>query len=53
MLDVELDPIYVRKLQETVEDQIKTNQRRKIEKQKEEELLNNRYPDSDENFFNF
>ena len=51
MLGVELDPIYVRQLQETFEGQIKTNQRRKLEKQKEDELLNNRYPDSDENFY--
>ena len=51
ILGVELDTIYVRKLQRTVEGQIKANQRRKLEKQKEDELLNNRYPDSDENFY--
>ena len=51
MLGVELDSIYVKKLQETVESQIKWNQRRKLEKQKEEEQLCNRYFYSDENFF--
>ena len=51
ILGVELDPIYVNKLQQTVEGKIKENQRRKLKKQKEDELLNNRYPDSDENFY--
>ena len=51
MLGVELDPIYVKKLQETVESQIKWNQRSKLEKQKEDEQLRNRYSYSDENFF--
>ncbi len=51
MLGVELDSIYVKKLQETVESQIKWNQRRKLEKQKEDEQLCNRYSYSDENFF--
>ena len=51
MLGGELDPIYVKKLQETVKGQINWNQRRKLEKQKEDELLNNRYPYSDENFY--
>lgn len=31
--------------------QIKTNQKRKIKQQKKDELLNNRYPDSDKNFY--
>jgi len=51
MLGVELDPIYVKKLQETVESQIKWNQWRKLEKQKEGEQLSNRYSYSDENFY--
>ena len=39
------------KLQQTAEGQIKANQRCKFEKHKENELLNNRYPDSNENFY--
>ena len=50
-MGVELDSIYVRKLGQTVEGQIKANQRRKLEKQKEDELFNNKYPGSDENFY--
>jgi len=33
ILGVELDPVYVRKLEQTIEGQIKTNRRRKTEKQ--------------------
>ena len=51
MLGVKLDPIYVKKLQETVESHIKWNQRRKLDKQKEDEQLCNRYSYSDKNFF--
>lgn len=43
MLGIELDPIYIKKLQQRIEGQIKTNQRRKLKKQKECELLNDRY----------
>ncbi len=51
ILGVELDSIYVNKLQQTIEGKIKENHRSKLGKQKEDELLNNRYPDSDENFY--
>ena len=53
MLGVEIDPGYVRQLEQTVEEQFKVNRKRKLEKQRADEALEweNKYPDSDENFY--
>ena len=52
MLGVEIDPGYVRQLEQTVEEQFKANRKRKLEKQRADELeWENKYPDSDENFY--
>lgn len=53
LLGVALDPVYVQKLEQTVEFEIQTKRKSKLEKQRlaGEAEWNNRYPLSDENFY--
>lgn len=53
LLGVALDSAYIQKLEQTVESEIQTKWKRKLEKQRLacEAEWNNRYPLSDENFY--
>ncbi len=53
LLCVALDPVYVQKLEQTVESEIQANRKRKLEKQRlaGETVWTNRCPLSDENFY--